>query len=509
MTMLDNFRINAASMQPPGGPLNSALLDVISNEHAAALVEYATLRRYWNGEHAVRLTDRLKQFLVANKFTVNGDSSSFSDNYCGVIVAALVDRLLLQSFTVPGEEPGPPSAEGGPNTPGAAAVLAQQWWEVNKGDALQKRVHEHAAALGDAYVIVEWDTAHGRPRFLFNAPELIRMHYDAADYERVVYATKRWTVTAPVGTETFGMVRLNVYHPDRIEKYHANARGGAAGSWERHMDADDSVWPKPWVDAEGEPLGVPVVHYRNDDRGGDYGRSELRDAIPLQDALNKALVDGIKIEDSQGWGQRWGTGVDTAPDGDVAAQPGSILWATSGEARFGQFEAADPEKTIAWMVALVNEMAHVTATPAHMFSRTGTLPSGESLKTAEAPLVSKARDRTVVYGNPWESAMELAVRLHNANVAVGAAGVVGPAIDLPDTGFEVVWESVESRPSEIERINAINAKQGISTRQRLREYGYSEEEIERIMNEGVDELTQAADIQGKAFDAGGGAGFGG
>lgn len=501
MTMLDQFRANAASMMLADGPLNSALIEAINNEHANALTEYEDLRHYWNGEHNVRLTDRLKQFLTNNRFAVSGDRMSFSDNYCGVLVASLVDRLQVQSFTVPGETPGAPAAEGGPNTPGAVAVQAQRWWELNKGDALQKRVHEHAAALGDAYVIVEWDVERGRPRFAFNAPELIRVRYADDDQERIVRATKRWTVLAPEGTETFGMVRLNVYYPDRIEKYAASARNGVAGAWTKHIDEGDGAWPLPLLDAEGMPIGVLVVHFRNDDRGGDYGRSELQDAIPLQDALNKALVDGIKVEDSQGWPQRWGSGVDSAPDGDVAAQPGSILWATSDAARFGEFTAADPEKSIAWMVALVNEMAHVTSTPAHLFNRTGVLPSGEAIKTAEAPLVSKARDRCVIFGNAWEQVMEIALRLHNANVAAGALAD-GPALVLPDTGFEAAWQDVESRPSELERINAINAKQGISTRQRLREYGYSEEEIARIMSEGVDEMEQAADIQGKAFDAG-------
>lgn len=497
MTMLDNFRQNALS-KGEGEVAAQAFLSALLSAHQAADAHLTMLRAYWNGRHRVRLTDRLRQFLTNNGFEVNEQGTAFSDNHMGTIVAALVDRLKVQGFVVPGE-PRTASANGGPSAPGPIAVAMADWWEMNGGDALEKAVHEHAVALGDAYVIVEWDAEQQIPRFTLNSPELVRSYYDPADAMRMAYATKRWVVAdgAIEPGARVGSVRLNVYYPDRIEKWIArSSAAGAVSTWERFEVAGEP-WPLPWTNADGMPLGIPVVHYRNDDRGSDYGRSELIDAIPLQDALNKALVDGVKVADSQGWPQRWGAGLDKAPDEELAVQPGSILWTQAKDAKFGDFDAADPNTVIAWMQHLVAEMADVTGTPAHLFRGiSGAWPSGEALKLAEAPLVTKARDRQVVFGAAWEHLAELAVRMHNAN-ASGEAVLV-----LPRTGFDVVWESAEARPSESDRIAAVNQKQGLSTRQRLREYGYSEEEVERIVAEAEAEQQTMAEIAARQFDQG-------
>ena len=95
------------------------------------------------------------------------------------------------------------------------------------------------------------------------------------------------------------------------------------------------TFPLWWTDTGdqfGEPLGIPVIHYRNDPRGKNHGRSELVDVIPIQDTANKGLVDGVKTMDSQGWPQRWGTGIDQVPNTKVAAEPGAILTSSKPDA---------------------------------------------------------------------------------------------------------------------------------------------------------------------------------
>ena len=96
--------------------------------------------------------------------------------------------------------------------------------------------------------------------------------------------------------------------------------------------------------------------------------------------------------------------------------------------------------------------------------------------------------------------MGLAVRIANAH---------GRPLELPETGFTTEWVDAETRPSELERVQAINEKQGISNRQRLREYGYDEEAINRIMDELAQEPNDIADALARAFDRGDGAAGGG
>jgi hypothetical protein len=468
-------------------PLQRALIEALSNKITDAAQDYERLRDYWDGQHPTRLTDRLKQFLRLNKIDGN---EAFRDNFCGVVVEAMTDRMAVQAFTVPGE------ASDADGNPGPAAQFAQDVWALNRCDAMQKDVYGDAAALGDAFAIVEWDPERQAPRISFNPPELVHIEYDGGDYQRALRATKRWMVTAmdASGNER-GTVRLNVYYPDRIEKYAADTTAGGGGNWEQFSDPDDGEWPLPWT-FNNEPIGIPVVHFRNNPRGHNYGRSELSDVVSLQDAVNKALVDGVKIMDAQGWAQRWASGIEDPPSEDLQAQPGALFTSSNDEAKFGQFEAANPEGVIAWMEMLIAHIASTSRTPQHLFRVMGGQPSGEALKTAEAPLVAKIRDRQIVYGNAWEDAMRLAVRLQNANAE--------QQIELPDTGYSVVWEPAESRPDPLEQIETVNAKEGISRHQRLREYGYDDEEIERMDAEREQEEADLAEGMAQAFDRGGG-----
>ena len=90
----------------------------------------------------------------------------------------------------------------------------------------------------------------------------------------------------------------------------------------------------PWTrtgTADGEPLGLPVIHFKNKDQGYNYGQSELKNIIPLQDALNKTIIDLIAAADTTAFRIYWMVGDD--PSG-VQVAPGSWVYSTrpsSGE----------------------------------------------------------------------------------------------------------------------------------------------------------------------------------
>ncbi len=494
MVLRQIFAGNAASFDPEQG-VDIALLNDLAAQVDAAALEYKKLREYWDGKHPVKLTERLRQFLTLNGIT----ATEFSDNFMGVVISAATDRLDVSAFTVPGET-APDDAE---NELGPVAQFANETWAINRVDAMQKDVYGTALALGDAYVIGEWDTTVGGIVLNFNPPEFVRIFYDDANYLKPILAVKKWVTTSlDVTRQAKQALRINLYYENRIEKY--ISAGTTGGAWRRFFGTpDDEVanrWPVPWVDASNDPLGIPVAHFRNNPRGSSYGRSDLLDVIPLQDSINKGLVDGLRVMDAQGWPQRWVTGLEDTPVGDIASNPGTLLHAGSENAKFGEFEAASPAGVIAWLEHLAANVATLSKTPQHLFKIAGGMPSGEALKTAEAPLVRKVLDRQTVFGNAWEDVMGLAARIANAN---------GVSLTLPDTGFTTEWVDAETRPSELERVQAINEKQGISNRQRLREYGYDEEAIVRILNELEQEPNDIADALARAFDRGDGAAGGG
>ena len=64
----------------------------------------------------------------------------FTDNFCEVVIDALVERLNVEGFTSPTE---------------GVAELAQDWWRLNRMDESQIAVHTDAGVKGDGYVLVE------------------------------------------------------------------------------------------------------------------------------------------------------------------------------------------------------------------------------------------------------------------------------------------------------------------------------------------------------------------
>lgn len=464
-------------------PVDPTSLEAIVNVHAAAKINYDDLEKWWGGDQKVILTDRLKQFLL----TMQPANVHFSDNYLEVVVAAVTDRLNVTGFAVPGEH-GEIDDDGN-EAPGPLAQFAVDTWTLERGDALQLRVHDTTVALGDAFVTAEWDPTLGRVALHYNDPRLVRVHYNPSNVLQPQFASKMWEIAMTRGTS----VRLNVYHPDRIERW---IRSGsvAGGIWRAYVD-DDFGGVIPWVMPDGEPIGLPVVHFSNAPRGQTcYGRSEMLPAIPLQRALNKALHDLVRTSDAQGWPQRWATGT-AGGTGDLNASPGDVWVAEEEGAKFGQLEAASPEGVIAVMNKAQEDIGAITQTPQHLFRVTsGGFPSGEALKTAEAPLVRKVGKRQVQLGNSWEDVMALAARIAAANGVLDA--------DLPPSGYSAQWESAESRPTELDHVLAVNAKP-ISRRQRLREFGYDAEQIARIEQEIADEPAPLAEALGRAFDSGG------
>ena len=511
MTMADVFVANASSLNAADS-LPAGVADFLNAESSAivdAADEYQKLRDYWEGNHPVKLTDRLKQFLEISKLLVTDAKGAetgrpFSFNLMGVVVSAMTDRMTVANVNVPGEAPPEDAKEG---EQGPLATLANDIWQLNRCDAMQADVHDAAAALGDAYIIVDFNDELEHATLDFNPPELVRIVYDPGKFQEPLYAVKRWVVTeqAADGGETSIGVRMNIYWPDRIEKYSSKGPTGT-GNWIRVLEApgeddDESVtgtFPLWWTDTGeqgGEPLGIPVIHYRNNPRGKNYGRSELVDVIPIQDTANKGLVDGVKTMDSQGWPQRWATGVDVVPNTSVAAEPGAIITSRKPDAKFGQFDAASAADIVTWLEKVESMIATISATPQHLFRVVGGAPSGEALKTAEAPLVEKVEKRMTVYGNAWEDALGMAMKL----TAARSGESVG---ELPDSGLAVEWAPAETLPNEKERIESINAKQGISNRQRLREYGYTNEQIETITAELEEEPDDLADGLARAFNRG-------
>ena len=83
-------------------------------------------------------------------------------------------------------------------------------------------------------------------------------------------------------------------------------------------------------------------------------------------------------------------------------EPGADkIWTVANEqAKFGQFDAANLEQFLKVADNLRTEVARVTGLPMHYMNvSSGQQPSGEALRTSEARLVQKVKDRQGDFGD--------------------------------------------------------------------------------------------------------------
>lgn len=436
-------------------PARLAYLRLMADAQDAAAEAIAEYRDFYSGDHPTLLTQRQAAYLNVSL------ESTFSYNHCPIVVDSLVERLRVTGFSA-----------------GQDAALSEtlwDWWNANRMDAQQILAHTYAARDGLSFVLVDWDADNQRPGFYvneaWNGDSGVKVHWAGPIFpgQRILFASKRWRVEFEGdGKEIDTYRRLNIYYPDRIEKYRSGS--DAEGEWEPHWDESDdqNLWPMPWVDDQGEPLGVPVVVFLNK----QSGVSELKDVLPLQIAINKLLVDLLAAADVEGFGifTKTGGGLVQSPQ----VFPGAFWQDTDPAASWGKLPGAEMTGLLQSLDRLTQAVAVVTRRPLSYFTAQATT-SGEHLKQLESGLINTAKAAQVTFGNSWEDLMNIALRLAQA---FGGVPVPASAIDV-----STEWADPESR-NEGEHTATVLAKfeKGvIDDMQALRELGYDAETVKVIM----------------------------
>lgn len=413
----------------------------ILNEAVSAVLErrdyYRTAMDYYEGEvPEVFATSKLRRM-----FRTTGDHSRL--NFCRPIVSAVANRMEIASIA------------GDTKT---ATSKINEVWNANDLGLEAKEIHEKALIYGDAYALV-WPDANGDVRISYHSPESMVLVYNPEAPTEKLYAVKVWQSDDRT-------TRMNIYTADAIRKYSTNSSEFTEGS----------QWTQ--IDTVENPFGeVPVFHFRTH---RPFGRPEHYDAYDSQNAINKLFITSMHTVDYQGAPQRYalanpdmGEGADfDEDDTDVENMkrlkngPGE-LWYMKGVTKVGEFSVADSKNFWEPIKDTVRVMSALTDTPLHFFERTGNNPTGNGLRTAEAPLLKKVNDRETSFGYTWRDLFRFVLRIEGIR-----------------SGVQVFWATHESL-DELERwdvaLKKINA--GLSHRQALREGGYSPDQIDQIMTE--------------------------
>jgi hypothetical protein len=421
-------------------------------------------RDYYGGNQHVKLSDRQKEFLG---FEQDG---RFAINLCRMIVNAVTERMIVSNLE------SPESNKSG---------WAWKVWEQNRLESLQQEIYTAAVRDGEFFVFTTWDAGLERIRFVphrrYTDPLVqgdgfgCKVFYEQDDPTLPArFATKRWTqrVYDNESKKFKRYRRMNVYYNNRIEKYIIGSSTKKEWGWVPYKDGGE--WPIPWVSDNGEPLGIPIIQFSNPDN-----ITELWDAIPIQDAINKASVDLIASVDAAGFPVRLTPGFYLTTDGKapeddggnyVELTPGAFLFVPEGKT-IEDLEIPNLKPMIDVLDAWILRLGQVTDTPLSRFQVTRQVRSEMTLKQEEAPLLARIKARQARFGSSWERAFAVASRLQNE---------YGGTDKVTEAELNVIWDAAETKDAKQE-IDIITQKVeglGIPLTQAWKEAGYSEEEIQ-------------------------------
>ena len=372
--------------------IDQTILRTVLKHLSEETVDLRKYRDYYDGEQKLSFgTDKFREQF--------GDAfEGFRDNWCGVVVDAVLDRLSIEGFEFEEEEAGP---------------NGDDIWRVFRENLIneqQKDLTEGALVEGRSAMIV-WPDDELGVRIDWQPAEIVKVEYSEEDWRKPRLAVKRWR--APSGD-----VYVNVYTPEVVYKYldlretqEDSVRGprglvpssSARQTGFQRREVPGEPWPLP------NPFGeVPVIEFVNK-RG-----SELSDVIPQQDAVNYMLIAGFTAAEFQAFRQRAIFTGAHAPDGGWSNEPGKV-WGippmidADGKPHFGsafEFGQVSLGDYRSFVEMMLQHTALTSKTPVRMFFQSdrggrGDAPSGESLLVDDEPLLDKIEDRQERFGNSW------------------------------------------------------------------------------------------------------------
>ena len=430
-----------------------AFLSWLAAEEKQRQKDIVLARNYYEGVQGTELSARMLEVLNAKK------DHEFNFNVCRGVISAVEERLIINEIDT--DEIGDDVT--------SLNLWANSVWDASKGDIVHATVHEGALRDGEYFIIVDWDDELQMPVFIPHqrfADATVngdgfgcKAHYPDDDTNLPMeYASKRWIERIDQHTTKN---RMNLYYPDRVEKYEHNGADWVA------FQAQGEPWPIPRVDSAGNPLGIQVIHFRNT---ADI-RPEHWDAIPLQRGLIKLVIDllaagdfaGFKLLVAFGW----------QPDANTKVAPGQIFGSqrTKNEASLEAIDASDLNQLVDSIQAMVGWVSVTTSTPASKLAFSAQVQSEGSQQEQKEGLFAKTRRRQNLYNDAWIQCFEMARTLQNT---------FGQAVD-EEPSFVPMWEPLQSRDTQDER-DEWRAKKdlGVPLEQLWSEMGYSAEQIQAM-----------------------------
>jgi hypothetical protein len=398
---------------------------------------YTTYNRYYNGDQPLRYSsERLKD-------AFDDSSVKFIQNWCSVIIDAVLDRLVFKGWNVDDK---------------TVDKSIDDFYNRNNVKKISADVHENALVTGESFIV--FDKVDDQLRGFQNDSRLVQLFYSADNPEVKTLGAKWWVDPF---TE---LNRLNLYYPDRIVKY----KGLKTVSSEKSFTLDEEV---------SSPFGdeIPIIRF-------DRGYSELASIITLQDAINKTFSDMMVVGEFNAFKQRW-----MITNADISAlknNPRSFYQIPKGASdeestQVGEFTAADLTKFLEVMDKLANSIAVITRTPKHYFMDTGANISGEALIAMESPLVKKVQKIQENFSTGWKDCARFILKQSGKQVDV--------------TEITTIWGDIETKQPLLKAQEMESyLRMGVPLETVLKRAGWGADEIQQMLDDKKRAKLEQSDI---------------
>ena len=396
----------------------------------------AKYRRYERGNHDADLTTQMRKMLRLE----SGDGANlkeFNDNYMRIVVDKMASRLRVASITTDTDD---------------GNTWIDELLEDNDWESLEGELYRGAIRDADSYILVDPITTRW----------VAQPAYDGFSGMTAIFNRKGEPVWACVlwseadnedltGDESSSSVimKVIVYQPNQISFWKGNE--GTTDIKPVNQAVDKPVSGVEPTNSVVWKLGkIPLLHYVNQkDNYTPYGESELRPAMPLQDALNRTLHSMIMASEFSAFRLIWSIGMEV----DVEKiTPGAVLNLILGDGgtadlskeqieflkaiRVGIFEGTDITQYTTQIEKLVKEISQATQTPIYGITAQGNV-SGDALRQLEIGLIGKIKRFQRENTAAIKSLIFLTAEIQNTFTT--EEGVNAPSFEM----VAVEWQSPE------------------------------------------------------------------
>lgn len=412
----------------------------------------SSFQQYYDGEQRLQMATAKFREAFSRYFP------AMANNWMQIVVDAPVSRLTVQGFrfNTDGSSQQAQRRDGsaverinGKTPPWELDADEGAWetWQANNLDSISRMIHTDAVKLGVSYALIQPpDLSRPTRNHARVTPEHACncfVYCDPEDRKYRLAGIKRWQ------SEFDGMFYANIYLTDAVYKFRAAPRH-ATGNESGVLGPDG----KPFIgerrrEWEGfgqvaNPMGVvPLVPIENRPDMLYGGRSDLEQAIPIQDAINKYCLDMQVSSEFHAFPQRWAVGMARAVDDkgreltarevELYLSAARVIRAEDKDTKFGQFEMGDVENYLKPIEEYVDHLAAQTQTPLYYLKGKMAAMSADAMHAQDQGLVDRCNGKILSFSDGWEEVMRTAMLAEGDQDRGNAVSA------------EVIWADPESK----------------------------------------------------------------